>query len=107
MIDNTTEAYYETFHLYVSSCHGDFVQICEAPLNGLTLTLHFLRAFMVFQTHGHNLTQQINISAYFLTSPFKRIQVVPLILNQPSNKTTNKNLRTQDIGIFYFMYFLS
>lgn len=98
-MDNTTEAYYETFHLYVSSCHGDFVQICEAPLNGLTLTLHFLHAFMVFQTHGHNLTQQINISSYSLASPFKRIKLVTY---------QTKNLRTrQDIAIFYFMYFLS
>lgn len=85
VIDNTVEAYYETFHLYVISCHGDFVHICEAPLNGLTLTLHFLRAFMVFQTHGHNLTRKINISAYSLTSPFKRIKLVPLILNQKPN----------------------
>lgn len=43
MTRNTSElSYCETFHLYVSSCHGDFVQICAALLNGLTLTLHFL-----------------------------------------------------------------
>lgn len=42
MTSNAIESYYETFHLYVSSCHGDLVQICKALLNGLTLTLHFL-----------------------------------------------------------------
>lgn len=86
-MDNTVEAYYETFHLNVSSCHGDFVPICEAPLNGLTLTLHFLCASMVFQTHGHNLTQQINISAYSLTSPFKHIKLVPLIVTRQRPRT--------------------
>lgn len=101
MTHNTNElSSYETFHLYVSSCHGDSVQICEALFNGLTLALHFLdcalsqcyRHMGILYTVNQYFNSSLFSSHYYFTHIKHSFNIDPALKNNKKTYVLGKTL---------------